>query len=440
VLRVHVVRGSGVDYYVADLVPGRAEGSAVAGESPGVWTGRGTSDLGLRGTVEGPEFAGVLAGRDPSGERALRQVRGARPVSGFDLVFAAPKSVSVLHLLAHRELGAATGGAHRAAVADALGYLEGSGIGARRTERGSVHHVATTGAVAADFVHRTSRALDPHLHTHLVVANVVRGVDGRWSALDSRRLFLHRRAARSVYDASLRHHLGRAAGVSWLRTPSGGWEVAGVDPVLCRLFSQRTASMDEAAHRLSGGHGSTAQRRVAFHADRPAKDRAVTADELRTGWRRRASSFGLDTGALVSVVGRRPPTDPARAVDTEALADRLALLARDRTRVGVRDLVEAVADASPYGLDGPGVRRAAVAVGEAAGPGVGPVHGDGIWSPAAVVRAMTADGGVVARAVGDTGLGPERRVTRQAEGEAAHHRGVADDFGADGRRPPGRQR
>ena len=101
------------------------------------------------GSGRGPDLAGVLAGRDPSGERALRLVRRARPVSGFDLVFAAPKSVSVLHLLAHRELGAATGEAHRGAVADALGYLEGSGLGARRTERGSVHHVATTGAVAA---------------------------------------------------------------------------------------------------------------------------------------------------------------------------------------------------------------------------------------------------------------------------------------------------
>ena len=89
--------------------------------------------------------------------------------------------------------------------------------------------------------------------------------------------------------------------------------MAGVDPVLCRLFSQRTASIDESAHRLSGGRGSTGLRRVAFHADRPAKDRSVTPDELRTAWRRRASSFGLDTRALVSVVGRRhrPPTPPS---------------------------------------------------------------------------------------------------------------------------------
>ena len=38
---MQVVRDGGVGYYVQDLVPGRAEGTRVAGESPGVWTGGG---------------------------------------------------------------------------------------------------------------------------------------------------------------------------------------------------------------------------------------------------------------------------------------------------------------------------------------------------------------------------------------------------------------
>ncbi len=434
------MRGTGVDYYVADLVPGRAEGSPVAGESPGRWAGRGTADLGLAGRVEGRDLAGILAGRDPTGERTLRLAAGPRPVSGFDLVFAAPKSVSVLHLLAHRELGAATGEAHRGAVADALGYLEGSGLGVRRSDRGTVRHLATTGAVAADFVHRTSRALDPHLHTHLVLANVARGVDDRWSALDSRRLFLHRRAMRSVYDASLRHHLSRSAGVAWRQAPTGGWEVVGVDPVLCRLFSQRAASIDESAHRLSGGRGSAGVRRVAFHADRPAKDRSVTPDELRTDWRRRASSFGLDTRALVRVVGRAPPSDPALVVDAEALADRLARLTRDRARVTTRDLVEAVADAAPHGVDGRRARQAAVALGAAAGAAEGVVGAEGRWAPAAVARALAADVDVVARAIGGCRTGSERTPFGPSGGLGRAPGGIADGLEVPDRRPSGRER
>ena len=243
--------------------------------------------------------------REPASRCATHA--GTRPVSGFDLTFCAPKSVSVLHLLAPRELGAAAGAAHVAAAADALAYVERNGLGVRRSRSGEVQHLAATGAVAAGFVHRTSRTLDPHLHSHVVTANVAEGVDGTWSSLDSRRLYLHRRATGAVYDAALRHHLTAAAGVAWHRGPSGAWEVAGVDTVLRRLFSQRAASIDEHVAR-TGGPTSTGARRIAFHADRPEKDRSRTVDGLRSEWRRRAAAIGLDTTDLVRVVGRGAET------------------------------------------------------------------------------------------------------------------------------------
>ncbi len=48
-LKIHVVRHGGHRYYVDDLVPGRAEGTLVAGEAPGTWTGAGASLLGMTG-------------------------------------------------------------------------------------------------------------------------------------------------------------------------------------------------------------------------------------------------------------------------------------------------------------------------------------------------------------------------------------------------------
>ena len=390
------MRGAGVDYYVGDLVPGRAEGSMVAGESPGAWAGRGCAALGLRGTVDGPTFAEVLAGRDPRAGVALRDARGNRPVSGFDLTFCAPKSVSVLHLLAPRELGTAVVEAHAAAVADALAYVERNGLGVRRTRSGEVRHLAATGAVAAGFVHRTSRALDPHLHSHVVTANVAEGVDGNWSSLDSRRLHLHRRATGAVYDASLRHHLTAAAGVAWHRGPSG-WEVAGVDPVLRRLFSQRAASIDEHAAR-TGGRTSPGARRVAFHADRPDKDRSRTVDGLRSEWRRRAGAIGLDTTDLVRVVGRGAET--GGAVDVELLDAGLGHLASTRTRVSARDLVAAVADAAPAGVSASAAEQVASALQRRVST-VDDVSGGrrvDIWSPDMVARTFRLDPESVIRA------------------------------------------
>ncbi len=100
VLTIHVVRQGGHHYYVHDLVPGRAEGGLVAGEEPGVWTGAGAGSLGLAGPVGSWDFAEVLEGRDPSSGRSLRRLQGDRSSAGFDLTFCAPKSVSLLHLLA----------------------------------------------------------------------------------------------------------------------------------------------------------------------------------------------------------------------------------------------------------------------------------------------------------------------------------------------------
>jgi len=345
-----VVRSAGVAYYVRDLVPGRAEGTRVAGESPGTWSGGGSAVLGLRGVVASEDFAEVFAGRDPGGARTLRTVGGTRAVAGVDLLFCAPQSVSLLHLLGPRELAEETGAAHAAAVADATGALERNGLGVRRTRGGVTRHLATTGAVAAGFVHRTSRALDPHLHTHLVTANAAQGVDGVWSALDTRRLFLHRGALGATYDASLRRELTERLGVAWERGPAGRWDGAGVDPVLTRLFSQRAASIDEQVHRLADRERTPGRRRAAFHAERPDKDAGPTVEGLRSSWRRRAADHGIDPGDLVRVVGRARVAPPVPEVDGEVLAAQLVRRAVRRPTLGRAELVAAVADAAPAGL------------------------------------------------------------------------------------------
>jgi conjugative relaxase-like TrwC/TraI family protein len=49
-----------------------------------------------------------------------------------------------------------------------------------------------------------SRAEDPQLHTHVVAANMARGADGRWTALDATPIYQHAKAAGFLYQAHLR--------------------------------------------------------------------------------------------------------------------------------------------------------------------------------------------------------------------------------------------
>jgi conjugative relaxase-like TrwC/TraI family protein len=98
------------------------------------------------------------------------------------------KSVSALWAVADLATAAAIERAHRAAVGDALTFLERNAL-YTRTGTNGVRQVEVRGLVAAAFTHRDSRAGDPDLHTHVAVANKVQTIDGRWLSIDGRILF-----------------------------------------------------------------------------------------------------------------------------------------------------------------------------------------------------------------------------------------------------------
>jgi conjugative relaxase-like TrwC/TraI family protein len=453
VLKIHVVRPGGHLYYVDAMVPGRAEGTGVAGEAPGTWSGAGTVGLGVSGTVGLGEFGEVLGGRDPGSGRALRAQMGDRSVSGYDLAFCSPKSVSLLHLLAPREIAVEAGAGHRAAVAEAVGYLQRAAVGVRRSRHGQVIRMAATGVVAGEFVHRTSRALDPHLHTHLVVANVAQGVDGRWSAVDGRRIFAHLRAVRGIYHARLRMELNDRLGVAWEVPPSGMGDVRGVDRRLRFLFSQRSAAMAEYVAQRPGRPDGPHRTRGAFYATRPEKDRTRTVESLTGEWKDRAADFGFELGDLTRVIGLGPTARPGQEIDPDRVRHRLEDLASHRRTLAQRDVVAVVADASPGGASArliesvavqvvaaagaprPGweVARGSAARGSAAGrsPAGGSAadKGPAGWSPSTFEPRWTVD--AVARAVGHCEglLVPVPQLTASGEDGPS---------GRTGRRPPDR--
>ena len=179
----------------------------------------------------------MLDGRDPATGNSLLWVRRPDRLPGLDLTFSAPKSVSLLFALGDGELSALVRRAHDAAVGQALGYLEREAGEVRRGEDGR-DRLPGGGFVAAAFRHRTSRAGDPQLHTHVLVANMTRGSDGRWSALDGRQLYLQAKTAGTLYQAALRDQL-RPLGLAWVLNANGTAEVDGIPRSVLRGFSRR---------------------------------------------------------------------------------------------------------------------------------------------------------------------------------------------------------
>ena len=105
--------------------------------------------------------------------------------------------------------------------------------------------IEANGFIGAAFRHRTSRAGDPQLHTHVVVPNLVRGADGRWSAPDGRHLFTWKMTGGALYRSALRAELA-PLGLRWQVQSNGLSELADVPKAILRAFSRRRADIEQA--------------------------------------------------------------------------------------------------------------------------------------------------------------------------------------------------
>jgi conjugative relaxase-like TrwC/TraI family protein len=290
-------------YYLHTVAEGVEDYYVGRGEVPGRWLGTMTSELGLNGQVGAEDLRQVLAGRDPiSGERLARA--GNRRVPGFDLTFCAPKSVSVLWGLGNWETSRAVRAAHDASVDAALGYLEAEACWSRRGTNGIVR-LRGDGFVAAAFRHRTSRAGDPHLHTHALVANGTHSSDGLSGALDARHLYLHAKTAGYLYEAQLRAELTHRLGVAWSPVVNGIADIEGIPAAVLKRFSTRRHEIE--AEMAERGVSSARAAQYAVLDTRQAKDYDVEPSLLHTRWIEQAAELGWDRDQLETVLGHATP-------------------------------------------------------------------------------------------------------------------------------------
>ena len=216
--------------------------------------------------------------------------------------------------------------------------------------------------IAADYLHLTSRALEPQLHHHVVVANYGIGPDGKSRALDSRFLFHHAKTASYLAAAELRHQLTARLGVEWTAVENGIAEIVGVPRAVLEAMSSRSKEIDAAAESL--GVSSAKARQVAAWDTRAAKEHGVDLEELFTSWDERLTAAGY--GSKTQAFGHPPrraglaahrrgtgasgsegssastvsPTNEA-VFDRRHVVQRLAELAGDRLRA---DEIDAMAD------------------------------------------------------------------------------------------------
>lgn len=320
-------------YYTQQVAQGRDDYYSGAGEEPGRWIGAGAQRIGWTGEVDAGHFASLLAGA------GLRRPPREGAVAGFDLTFSAPKSVSVLWAVAGKEVAGELRAGHDQAVADALGYLEREACRARRGHGGAIQ-VRGGGFVGAAFMHRTSRAGDPQLHTHVVVGNLTHGPDDRWTALDARHLYRQAKTAGYLYQAVLRRELAERLGLEWTPVKRGVADLAAVPRGVIEHFSQRREEVLD--HMAAHGGRSAASAEIAALETRRGKEHVPLARQHEL-WRSRAAEHGLTQLALVSALRRKVRELPLPApVTPKALTEHDSAFGRP-------DVLRAIAEAQPLG-------------------------------------------------------------------------------------------
>ena len=351
-------------YYQDSVAVGACEYYLGAGETPGVWVGRGLPALGLEpgSEVREQQLEAVFArGLHPVTGEALGRAWRADAVTGFDLTFSAPKSVSVLWALGGVSAQTQVAQAHRAAVLAALTYLDQHAALSRRGTDG-VDQIATAGFAAALFDHRTSRAGDPQLHTHALVPNKLRCADGIWRTIDGHELFHHKKAAGVLYQAALRAELHSRLGVVFAApTAHGQAEILGVPTAVMTAWSKRTAQIAAEAVPVIADYETTLGRdltrneraavtKTAVLKTRQAKEPAASVSVLYERWSTEAEALGLDAITLHSAItaASKPFTFGVTPAVTPAQSGNAVLAAGRRRGVFSRaDLTIEVAAALP---------------------------------------------------------------------------------------------
>jgi conjugative relaxase-like TrwC/TraI family protein len=388
-------------YYERSVAAGIEDYYAGRGESPGIWTGKGAAALGLKGVVEDGQLHTLIQGDNPltgenlrrrhprartitveridpaSGERR-REQKTLRPVAGFDLVFSPPKSVSLMHALGDEQTRRVVNEAHTAAWQATLAYLEDEACVVRRGT-GGVAREHGEGFVAAAYQHRTSRAQEPQLHTHVIVANMARRPsDGKWRALDGEAILkTYRLAAGYLYQAHLRGELSLSLGVQWEIPHKGLADLKGVRREVVDEFSTRRAQVVE--HMDERGTSGFWAAQVAALDTRDRKEH-VDLVRLREEWRARAAEHGLGRAELSAVMHRVSWQEPSSRDLLEVARGLLGPtgLTERSTAFSDPDLVMAWSQAHAQGASAERVRRLAERfvgmqgvepVGEAAQPG-----------------------------------------------------------------------
>lgn len=277
----------------------------------GVWWTTGQTIVRDGATIDAASFRDLCAGVNPADGSSLVRGAGEKHRAGWDLTFSAPKSVSVLWAAGDQDQRASLEAAHRASVAEALGFVRDEELLSVRLGAGGVVRAKPTDLIVGRFDHFTSRAGDPNMHTHCVILNVAGSVDGKHRTLEPDKLFDWQKVVGAAYRAAFSERL-HGLGFQVREAGRDQIELQGVPDAVIEQFSKRSHQIEDMAGRGASG----ARKEMAALSTRGAKDEIPVGDALEVIWRSELENLGVDAWSLARA--GEPAKDQAPVIDDYA--------------------------------------------------------------------------------------------------------------------------
>ena len=282
------------DYYM--------KGQTVSGQ----WFGEGAKELKLSGVTTEKDFLNLCHNIHPQTEGQLtprmNTKRKTVDKNGnvhesanrrvfYDFTLSPPKSVSIAALVGNDKRIIE---AHDEAVAMAMRHLQ-TYAATRVRKQNQYSQRATGNVVGAVFRHDTSRALDPHLHSHCILFNATwDATEGRWKALEACEIVAAQKFVRNVYYHEMVRSLQKF-GYGVKNNLRGDFEIAGVSKELIDRFSKRHREIDEKTKEFLEREPDKANQNIKViraniaHKERARKIKDVGIVKLQSMWNKQLS-------------------------------------------------------------------------------------------------------------------------------------------------------
>jgi conjugative relaxase-like TrwC/TraI family protein len=247
-------------------------------QTVGQWHGQGLKGIGIKdgANVETTELDFILDGKTSNGKEKLTYNAGdEKRRKGYDVTFTPDKSVSIAYALSKEnndiEKANLIKNIHMEAVKATMLEIEKK-ANFRETKNHRTTLKSGGNLIYSEYVHEVNRELEPNLHSHCVISNLVLTPNG-YKALDNAEILEYQKTFQRIYTNKLAK-LSVENGIS-IESTKNGFRYSGISQELCDKYSKRSAQIKELLPELRKKYPAVSDvelREMAALATRKSKD------------------------------------------------------------------------------------------------------------------------------------------------------------------------